>query len=101
LFYGGRNVAISLRNRPPRAHVVARYPFEPSSPLRNAKFKDMARTLVLGLNPAWQRLFTLDSLIPGEVHRLGVPLEYPSGKGVNCARVLRKNRKNLIQGEVR
>lgn len=48
----------------------------------------MDELLVLGLNPAWQRLFALSSLHPGAVHRLPPAQEYASGKGVNCARVL-------------
>lgn len=45
--------------------------------------------LVLGLNPAWQRLFSLPhALVPGEVHRLPTVVEYASGKGINAARVL-------------
>ena len=45
-------------------------------------------TLVLGLNPAWQRLFLLDELNLGEVRRMPRAVEFASGKGINCARVL-------------
>lgn len=45
-------------------------------------------TLVLGLNPAWQRLFILDELNLGEVRRMPRAVEFASGKGINCARVL-------------
>lgn len=45
-------------------------------------------TLILGLNPAWQRLFFLDKFTPGEVHRVPKVEEYASGKGINCGRVL-------------
>ncbi|MBR4679509.1 MAG: carbohydrate kinase [Fibrobacter sp.] len=45
--------------------------------------------LILGLNPAWQRLFYLDKFTPGEVHRIERVEEYGSGKGINCALVLR------------
>lgn len=45
-------------------------------------------TLVLGLNPAWQRLFILDELRLGEVRRIPRAIEFASGKGINCARVL-------------
>lgn len=45
-------------------------------------------TLVLGLNPAWQRYFSLDALRPGEVHRLAAAQEFASGKGINCSRIL-------------
>ncbi|MCQ2054345.1 MAG: PfkB family carbohydrate kinase [Fibrobacter sp.] len=46
-------------------------------------------TLILGLNPAWQRLFFLDKFTPGEVHRIKKVEEYASGKGINCGRVLK------------
>lgn len=45
-------------------------------------------TLILGLNPAWQRLFFLDKFTPGSVHRISNVEEYASGKGINCGRVL-------------
>ena len=45
-------------------------------------------TLILGLNPAWQRLFFVDKFTPGEVHRIAKVEEYASGKGINCSRVL-------------
>lgn len=48
----------------------------------------MKEVLVLGLNPAWQRLFELPVLELGGVHRLGQAYEFASGKGVNCARSL-------------
>lgn len=46
-------------------------------------------TLILGLNPTWQRLFLIDEFRPGEVNRLAKVEEFASGKGLNCARVLR------------
>lgn len=46
------------------------------------------QTLILGLNPAWQRLFVVDKFTPGTVHRLPRAQEYASGKGINCGRVL-------------
>ncbi len=46
-------------------------------------------TLILGLNPTWQRLFLVDEFKPGEVNRLSRVEEFASGKGINCARVLR------------
>jgi len=49
--------------------------------------------LILGLNPAWQRLFVLDRLQPGAVHRLPLAKQFASGKGVNLARML------AVQGE--
>lgn len=45
-------------------------------------------TLILGLNPAWQRLFFLEKFVPGSVHRVPKVEEYASGKGINCGRVL-------------
>lgn len=48
----------------------------------------MEEILVLGLNPAWQRMFALPELVLGGVHRLPHARSYASGKGVNCARVL-------------
>jgi fructose-1-phosphate kinase PfkB-like protein len=45
-------------------------------------------TLILGLNPAWQRLFITEKFELGEVHRLPKAVEFGSGKGVNCGRVL-------------
>lgn len=47
-------------------------------------------TLILGLNPAWQRVFFLDKFVPGEVHRISKVEEYASGKGINCGRVLQR-----------
>ncbi len=44
--------------------------------------------LILGLNPAWQRLFFLDKFTLGEVHRINKVEAYASGKGINCGRVL-------------
>jgi len=46
--------------------------------------------LILGLNPAWQKLFILDKLVPGAVHRLAPGREFASGKGINMGRVLAK-----------
>ncbi|MDR1759499.1 MAG: PfkB family carbohydrate kinase [Fibrobacter sp.] len=46
-------------------------------------------TLILGLNPTWQRLFILEKLHLGSVNRLPPADEYASGKGINCARVLK------------
>lgn len=51
------------------------------------KFGDL---LVLGLNPAWQRLFLLDQFKLGAVHRLPQAIEFASGKGVNLCRVLQR-----------
>lgn len=45
-------------------------------------------TLILGLNPAWQRLFITEKFELGDVLRLPKAVEFGSGKGVNCGRVL-------------
>lgn len=45
-------------------------------------------TLILGLNPTWQRLFITEDLVLGKIHRLPKPVEFASGKGINCGRVL-------------
>ena len=46
----------------------------------------MALSLVLGLNPAWQRTLEFDKFLPGEVNRAkGIKL-FAAGKGVNFAR---------------
>ncbi|HSQ41464.1 MAG TPA: PfkB family carbohydrate kinase [Fibrobacteraceae bacterium] len=42
---------------------------------------------ILGLNPAWQRLFFVNRLQPGQVYRLDAARECASGKGINFARV--------------
>ena len=46
--------------------------------------------LVLGLNPAWQRLFVVPKLVLGSVHRLPPAVEHASGKGINMVRVLQR-----------
>jgi tagatose 6-phosphate kinase len=46
--------------------------------------------LVLGANPAWQRLFRCRRLEPGEVVRGERTGMVPAGKGMNCARVLHR-----------
>src|SRR5690606_1794147 len=47
-----------------------------------------ARLLVIGLNPAWQQVFVMPSLRPGDVNRATRYLELASGKGMNVARAL-------------
>jgi 1-phosphofructokinase len=49
-----------------------------------------ASTLLLGLNPAWQKIIRLSSFQEGEVNRAYACEQYASGKGINCARVLQK-----------
>jgi len=56
-------------------------------------FMSTSPLLILGLNPAWQRLFVMDRLLPGAVHRLPKGIEFASGKGINLARML------ALQGE--
>lgn len=50
----------------------------------------MARFLVVGLNPAWQKVHQLNSFKEGAVNRVQKTVELASGKGINCARVLKK-----------
>ena len=49
----------------------------------------MSESLILGLNPTWQRLFFVDEFKPGEVNRIARVEEFTSGKGINCARILK------------
>jgi tagatose 6-phosphate kinase len=46
--------------------------------------------LTVTCNPAIDVTYTVDSLAPGEVHRVGSVVERPGGKGVNVARVLQQ-----------
>lgn len=48
----------------------------------------MAKIFVAGLNPAWQQIFTLDSLREDAVNRATGFVELASGKGMNVAKVL-------------
>jgi fructose-1-phosphate kinase PfkB-like protein len=48
----------------------------------------MSRVLVVGLNPAWQRILEVPLLRPGHVHRAVDSLETASGKGINAAKAL-------------
>jgi fructose-1-phosphate kinase PfkB-like protein len=48
----------------------------------------MARILVAGVNPAWQQVFVLPHLRPGEVQRASESFALASGKGMNAAKVL-------------
>lgn len=50
----------------------------------------MARILVVGPNPAWQKVLILGVLKPGEVNRASQSLSLASGKGINTAKVLRR-----------
>ena len=50
----------------------------------------MARILVVGPNPAWQKVLILGALKPGEVNRASQALSLASGKGINTAKVLRR-----------
>ncbi|MGL1903317.1 MAG: PfkB family carbohydrate kinase [Fibrobacterales bacterium] len=45
--------------------------------------------LIVGLNPSWQRVMHVPSLIIGEVNRVTSVQEFPSGKGINCAMAAR------------
>ncbi|MFA6291591.1 MAG: PfkB family carbohydrate kinase [Victivallales bacterium] len=42
--------------------------------------------IVLGLNPAWQKILLFPELIPGEVNRASSILQSPAGKGINFAK---------------
>lgn len=46
--------------------------------------------LTVTCNPAIDVTYTVDSLAPGEVHRVDSVVERPGGKGVNVARVLQQ-----------
>ncbi len=48
----------------------------------------MAKILVVGLNPAWQRVLSLPSLRPGAVNRARATQSLASGKGLNAAKIL-------------
>lgn len=50
----------------------------------------MATILVVGLNPAWQKILEFEVLEPGEVNRARSLLQLASGKGMNAAKVLRR-----------
>lgn len=50
----------------------------------------MARVLVAGLNPAWQKILEFDAFAPGEVNRAASLVQLASGKGMNAAKVLRR-----------
>lgn len=50
----------------------------------------MAKILVVGLNPAWQKILEFDALQPGEVNRARNLVQLASGKGMNAAKVLRR-----------
>jgi fructose-1-phosphate kinase PfkB-like protein len=49
----------------------------------------MARIMVVGLNPAWQKILEFDSLLTGRVNRARRLTELGSGKGLNTAWVMR------------
>ncbi len=59
----------------------------------------MARFLVVGLNPAWQKVLEFDSLALGQVNRARSKVEFGAGKGLNAARALRRlgNEASLLQ----
>lgn len=50
----------------------------------------MAKVLVVGLNPAWQKILEFQALRPGEVNRAETLVQLASGKGMNAAKVLRR-----------
>jgi fructose-1-phosphate kinase PfkB-like protein len=50
----------------------------------------MSRILVVGVNPAWQKILEFDSFRTGEVNRARNLVQLASGKGMNAAKVLRR-----------
>jgi 1-phosphofructokinase len=50
----------------------------------------MARILVVGPNPAWQKVFVFGEFRPGQVNRASQALTLASGKGINAAKVLKR-----------
>ncbi len=50
----------------------------------------MAKILVVGLNPAWQKVLEFADFRPGEVNRAKSVSAMASGKGINAAKVLRR-----------
>jgi len=50
----------------------------------------MANILVVGLNPAWQKVLEFPALRMGEVNRAASSASMASGKGFNAAKVLRR-----------
>lgn len=50
--------------------------------------KNRAKIFVVGLNPAWQQIFMMSGLRPGEVNRAEGFTELASGKGLNVAKIL-------------
>jgi fructose-1-phosphate kinase PfkB-like protein len=50
----------------------------------------MSRLLVVGPNPAWQKVLVLSALRPGEVNRASQAFSLASGKGINAAKVLKR-----------
>lgn len=50
----------------------------------------MAKVLVVGLNPAWQKVLEFAEFRAGEVNRAQATLSLASGKGINAAKVLRR-----------
>lgn len=50
----------------------------------------MARILVVGPNPAWQKVFVFGEFRPGQVNRASQSLTLASGKGINAAKVLKR-----------
>ena len=50
----------------------------------------MASILVVGLNPAWQKIYRFPILKKGEVNRVQEAQAFASGKGFNTAKVLKR-----------
>ncbi len=62
------------------------------APLRKtvsgSRAPDARTVLVLGLNPAWQKVLFFGDFVKGEVNRASETAEMPAGKGINCARAI-------------
>lgn len=50
----------------------------------------MSRILVVGPNPAWQKVMVFGEFRPGQVNRASQSLTLASGKGINAAKVLKR-----------
>ncbi len=49
---------------------------------------EQPKILIVGANPAWQKILQFDQLTIGEVNRAVSMQQFASGKGINCARAI-------------
>lgn len=49
---------------------------------------EQPKILIIGANPAWQKILQFDQLILGGVNRAISMQQFASGKGINCARAI-------------